>query len=162
MHDCAVKIMGLKLPFAALVYEGYVPYSLYPVAKGKAYAVMRKALDVLGGVYYVEFPLDGFSLLTPLKYNKYVRKGRRAGGDSDAFYVPQDVALFLRQRGVFELGVEAGYVYVKIWANMLQIANKDCVLYLSNTRLGCSPEEKEIFSGWSARLQAPPRQLVNT
>lgn len=74
-----------------------------------------------------------------------MRKGRRAGGDSDAFYVPQDVALFLRQRGVFELGVEAGYVYVKIWANMLQIANKDCVLYLSNTRLGCSPEEKRNF-----------------
>jgi hypothetical protein len=66
LHDYAVKIKGLKLLLAALVYEGYVPYSLYPVAKGKAYAVMRKALDVLSGVYYVEFPLDGFSLLTPL------------------------------------------------------------------------------------------------
>jgi hypothetical protein len=71
------------------VYEGYVPYSLYAVANGKAYAAMRKALDTPSGVYYVEFPLGGLSLLTPPKYNKYVRKDRRAGDDSSIFHIPK-------------------------------------------------------------------------
>ncbi len=113
LHDYAVKIKGLRLPLATLVYEGYVPYSLYAAARGKAYAVMRKALDASSGVYYVEFP---HSIFAPLKYSRYARKDRRAGGDSGTFYVPQDVALFLRQWGVYEPGAEAGYVYVKIWA----------------------------------------------
>ena len=45
-----------------------------------------------------------------------MREDRRAGGDSGMFYVPQDVTLFLREWGVFELGAEAGYVYVEILA----------------------------------------------
>jgi hypothetical protein len=56
LYDYAVKIKGLCLPTAELVYEGYMPCSLYAVAKGKAFAVMRKALDVSSGLYYVEFP----------------------------------------------------------------------------------------------------------
>lgn len=43
LYDYAVKIKGPSLPTAELVYEGYVPYSLYAVARGKAFAVMRKA-----------------------------------------------------------------------------------------------------------------------
>jgi hypothetical protein len=113
LYDYAVKIKGLSLPTAELVYEGYMPYSLYAVAKGKAFAVMRKALDVSSGLYYVEFPN---SLTAPLKYYKYVREDRRAGGDSGLFYVPQDVTLFLREWGVFEPGAEAGYVYVRVWS----------------------------------------------
>jgi hypothetical protein len=64
------------------------------VAKGKAFVVMRKALDVSSGLYYVEFP---HSLAAQLRYYKYVREDRRAGGDSGMFYVPQDVALSLRE-----------------------------------------------------------------
>jgi hypothetical protein len=89
-----------------------MPYSLYAVAKGKAFAVMRKALDVSSGLYYVAFPN---SLTVPLKYYKYVREDRQAGGDSGMFYVPQDVTLFLREWSVFEPGAEAGYVYVRVW-----------------------------------------------
>ncbi len=94
LYDYAVKIKGLSLPTAELVYEGYMPYSLYAMAKGKAFAVMRKALDAPSGLYYVEFP---HSLAAQLKYYKYVREDRRAGGDSGMFYVPQDVTLFLRE-----------------------------------------------------------------
>jgi len=112
-HSYVAKIKGLSLPLAELVYEGYMPYSLYAVAKGKAFAVMRKALDVPSGLYYVEFP---HSLATPLKYYRYVRKDRRAGGDSGMFYVLQGVTLFLREWGVFEPGAEAGYVYVRVWS----------------------------------------------
>jgi len=112
LYDYAVKIKGLSLPTAELVYKGYMPYSLYAVAKGKAYAVMRKALDAPSGLYYVEFPN---SLTAPLNYYKYVREDRQAGGDSGMFYVPQDVTLFLREWGVFEPGAEAGYVYVRVW-----------------------------------------------
>ena len=113
LYDYAVKIKGLSLPTAELVYEGHMPYSLYAVAKGKAFAVMRKALDAPSDLYYVEFP---HSLAAQLKYYKYVREDRRAGGDSGMFYVPQDVTLFLREWGVFEPGAEAGYMYVKILA----------------------------------------------
>jgi hypothetical protein len=112
LYDYAVKIKELSLPTAELVYEGYVPYSLYAVAKGKAFAMMRKALDAPSGHYFVEFPN---SLTAPLKYYKYVREDRRAGGDSGMFYVPQDVTLFLREWGVFEPGAEVGYVYVRVW-----------------------------------------------
>ncbi|MFZ8810620.1 MAG: hypothetical protein ACO2PN_21245, partial [Pyrobaculum sp.] len=48
-YSYAAKIKGLSLPLAELVYEGYMPYSLYAVAKGKAFAVMRKALDAPSG-----------------------------------------------------------------------------------------------------------------
>ncbi len=111
-YSYAAKIKGLSLPLAELVYEGYMPYSLYAVAKGKAFAVMRKALDAPSGLYYVEFP---HSLAAPLKYSRYIREDKRAGGDSGMFYIPQDVTLFLREWGVFEPGAEAGYVYVRVW-----------------------------------------------
>jgi hypothetical protein len=45
-----------------------------------------------------------------------VRADRRAGGDSGIFHVSQDVTLFLWRWGVYEPGVEAGYVYVRVWA----------------------------------------------
>jgi hypothetical protein len=112
LYDYAVKIKGLSLPAAELIYEGYVPYNLHAVTKGRAFVVMRKALDAPSGLYYVEFP---HLLAAPLKYYKYVREDRRAGGDSGMFYVPQDVTLFLREWGVFEPGAEAGYVYVRVW-----------------------------------------------
>jgi hypothetical protein len=67
LYDHAVKIKGLSLSTAELVYEGYVPYRLYAVAKGKALAVMRKALDASSSLYYVEFP---HSLVARLKYYK--------------------------------------------------------------------------------------------
>jgi len=56
LYDYAVKIKGLSLLLAELIYEGYMPYSLYAVAKGKAFVVMRKALDAPSDLYYVEFP----------------------------------------------------------------------------------------------------------
>jgi hypothetical protein len=56
LYDYAAKIKGIEPPLATLVYEGYVPYSLYAVSKGKAFVEMRKALDAPSGVYYVEFP----------------------------------------------------------------------------------------------------------
>jgi len=65
LYGYAVKIKGLSLPTAELVYEGYMPFSLYAVAKSKAFAVIRKALDAPSGLYYVEFPR---SLAAPLKY----------------------------------------------------------------------------------------------
>jgi hypothetical protein len=111
LYDYAVKIKGLSLPTAGLIYEGYMPYSLYAAAKGKAFVVMRKVLDAPSGLYYVEF---SHSLAVPLKYYKYVREDRRAGGDSGMFYVPQDVTLFLREWGVFEPGAEAGCVYMRV------------------------------------------------
>ncbi len=70
---------------------------------------MFKILDIETGVYYVEFPV-GISIFVPLKYYKYPRADRRAGGDSGQFHVPQFVVL-----GLHEWGIEPGYVYVKIW-----------------------------------------------
>jgi hypothetical protein len=79
LYDYVAKIKGLKLPLVALIYEGYVPYGLYAVAKGKAYAVMRKALDVPSDLYYVEFPVGGVSIFASLKYSRYAREDMRAG-----------------------------------------------------------------------------------
>ncbi len=73
------KIKGLKSPLVALIYEGYVPYGLYVVTKGEAYAVMRKVLDVPSDLYYVEFPVGGVSMFAPLKCSRYAREDRRAG-----------------------------------------------------------------------------------
>jgi hypothetical protein len=69
-----------------------------------------KILDIQTGVYYVEFPVGDVSVFVPLKYYKYRREDRKAGGDSGQFHVPQFVAV-----GLYEWGIQPGYVYVRIW-----------------------------------------------
>lgn len=58
----------------------------------------------------MEFPVGAVSIFVPLKYYKYRREDRRAGGDSGIFHIPQFVAL-----GLYEWGIGPGYVYIKIW-----------------------------------------------
>lgn len=65
-------------------------------------------LDVPTGVYYVSFP--DASVTIPLKYYKYEREDRRAGGDAGIFVVPQIAALALRARGIAD-----GYVRIMVF-----------------------------------------------
>ncbi len=71
-------------------------------------AFIYKVLDVPTGVYYVSFP--DASITVPLKYYKYVREDRRAGGDAGIFVVPQIAAAALRAWGVSD-----GYMRIAVY-----------------------------------------------
>jgi hypothetical protein len=93
------------------MYEGYMRLHIY-MTPHNVVGFMYKVLDIEPGIYYVEFPLgDGYSLLVPLKYYRYPREDRRAGGDAGMFAVPQDAV-----RSLTAWGIQPGYVYVKVWA----------------------------------------------
>jgi len=88
-----------------------VTYSIYDrTDSGGVKGFLFKVLDIPPGVYYVEFPVSAVSIFVPLKYYKYRRENRRAGGDSGIFHVPQFVVL-----GLYEWEVYPGHVYVKVW-----------------------------------------------
>jgi hypothetical protein len=69
-----------------------------------------KVLNIPPGIYYVEFPVGAVSIFVPLKYYKYPREDKKAGGDSGVFYIPQFIAL-----GLYEWDIQPGYVYVRVW-----------------------------------------------
>jgi len=50
------------------------------------------------------------SIFVPLKYYKYRREDRRAGGDAGIFHIPQFVISALEEWGIYP-----GYVYVRVW-----------------------------------------------
>jgi hypothetical protein len=70
-------------------------------------AFIYKVLGIPTGVYYVSFP--DASITVPLKYYKYVREDRRAGGDAGIFVVPQIAVFALRA-----WGIEDGYVRMAV------------------------------------------------
>jgi hypothetical protein len=106
-HAYVAQIRGMALPPLRLVYDGYL------TVRG---AFIHKVLDVPPGAYYVELLLDGASLLTPLKYYRYERQDRRAGGDSGVFNVPLDVLYTLYEWGFYDLGADAVQLRAKVWA----------------------------------------------
>jgi hypothetical protein len=69
-----------------------------------------KVLDAPPDIYYVEFPVGDMSIFVPLKYYKYRREDRRAGGDAGIFHIPQFVISALEEWGIYP-----GYVYVRVW-----------------------------------------------
>jgi hypothetical protein len=93
------------------MYEGYVHLHIYPTTHG-TFGFINKVLKNMGtGIYYMEFPTRGTSILVPLKYSRHKRRNRKAGGDSGVFKIPQ---VFLRT--LMAWGIQPGYVYVRIWA----------------------------------------------
>ena len=82
---------------------------IYPTTRG-TFGFMYKILDVDVGIYYVEFPLRNTSIFVPLKYYKYPREDKRAGGDAGIFVIPQHIL-----RTLVAWGIYPGYVYVKVW-----------------------------------------------
>jgi hypothetical protein len=93
------------------MYEGYMQLHIYTTPHNVV-GFMYKVLDIRPDIYYVEFPLgDNFSLLVPLKYYRYPREDRRAGGDAGIFAIPQGIV-----RSLTAWGIQPGYVYVRIWA----------------------------------------------
>ncbi len=107
LHAYVAQIRGAALPPLKLVYDGYL------TVRG---AFIHKVVDAPTGVYYVELLLDGVSLLTPLKYYKYPREDRRAGGDSGVFSVPRDVLYTLYEWGFYDLGADSVRLRARIWA----------------------------------------------
>jgi hypothetical protein len=92
------------------MYEGYMRLHVYTTSHNIV-GFMYKVLDMQPGIYYVEFPLNkSFSLMVPLKYYKYPREDKRAGGDAGIFVIPQHIV-----RSLAAWGIRPGYVYVKIW-----------------------------------------------
>jgi hypothetical protein len=107
LHSYVARIKGADLPPLKLVFDGYL------TIRG---AFIHKVLDAPAGVYYVEPLLDGASLLVPMKYYKYERQDRRAGGDSGVFSVPLDVLYTLYDWGFYDLGADAVHLRARIWA----------------------------------------------
>jgi hypothetical protein len=82
---------------------------VYPTSHG-TFGFISKVLNIDTGVYYVELPVRGTSILVPLKYVKHKRQNKKAGGDAGVFKIPQT---FLRTLMVW--GIQPGHVYVRIW-----------------------------------------------
>jgi hypothetical protein len=107
LHDYAAQVKGAPLPPLKLVFDGYL------TARG---AFIRKVLGVPAGVYFLELLLSNASLLIPLKYYKYPREDRRAGGDSGVFNVPIDVLRTLHEWGFYDSGADAVQLRARVWA----------------------------------------------
>ena len=107
LHSYVAWISGVPLPPLKLVYDGYL------VIRG---AFIHKVLNAPAGTYYVELLVDGASLLVPLKYYKYPREDRRAGGDASVFNVPLDLLRTLYEWGFYDLGADAVQLRARVWA----------------------------------------------
>ena len=107
LHSYVAQIRGMALPPLRLVYDGYL------TVRG---AFIHKVLGVPPGAYYVELLLDGAYMLIPLKYYRYERQDRWAGGDSGVFNVPLDVLYTLYEWGFYDLGADAVQLRARVWA----------------------------------------------
>jgi hypothetical protein len=107
LHSYVAWIKGMALPPLRLVYDGYL------TVRG---AFIYKVLNAPLGAYYVELLFDGAPLLIPLKYYRYERQDRMAGGDSGAFNVPLDVLYTLYEWGLYDLGADAVQLRARVWA----------------------------------------------
>jgi hypothetical protein len=107
LHSYVARINGAPLPPLRLVFDGYL------TIRG---AFIHKVLGVPAGFYYVELLLDGVSLLVPLKYYKYERQDRWAGGDSGVFNAPLDVLRTLYEWGFYDSGADAVQLRARVWA----------------------------------------------
>ena len=107
LHSYVAQIKGAALPPLKLVYDGYL------VIRG---TFIHKVLNAPAGTYYVELLVDGVSLLILLKYYKYPREDRRAGGDAGVFNVPVDVLRTLYEWGFYDLGANAVQLRARVWA----------------------------------------------
>jgi hypothetical protein len=106
LHSYVARIKGMPLPPLKLVFDGYL------TIRG---AFIRKVLGAPAGTYYVELLLDGASLLIPLKYYKYLRENRRAGGDSGAFNVPLDLLRTLYEWGFYNPEADTVQLRARVW-----------------------------------------------
>ena len=107
IHSYVARISGVPLPPLKLVFDGYL------TIRG---AFIHKVLNAPTGTYFLELLLDGASLLVPLKYYKYPREDRRAGGDAGVFNVPIDLLRTLYEWGYYDLGADAVQLRARIWA----------------------------------------------
>jgi hypothetical protein len=107
LHSYVARIKDTPLPPLKLVYEGYL--TIHGV-------FIHKVLAVSASTYYVELLLGGASLLVLLKYYKYTREDKRAGGGSGVFNVPLDLLRTLYEWGFYDLGADAVQMRARIWA----------------------------------------------
>jgi hypothetical protein len=107
LHSYVVRIRGAAPPPLKLVYDGYL------TVRG---AFIHKVLNAPTGTYFLELFLNGVSLLIPLKYYKYPREDRRAGGDAGVFNVPIDLLRTLYEWGFYDPGADAVQLRARVWA----------------------------------------------
>jgi hypothetical protein len=107
IHSYVARIKDTPLPPLKLVYDGHL------TIRG---TIIHKVLAASAGTYYVELIFGGASLLVPLKYYKYPREDRRAGGDAGVFNVPLGVLRTLYEWGFYDLGAGSARLRARIWA----------------------------------------------
>ncbi|MFZ8841366.1 MAG: hypothetical protein ACO2PM_21075 [Pyrobaculum sp.] len=107
LYSYAAKIGGMPLPPLKLVYDGYA------ALRGP---FIYKVLEAPPGQHLLELLVGGVSLLIPLKYYKYERRGRRAGGGAGLFQLPLDALRTLRSWGLYDLDSDVVRLRVRVWA----------------------------------------------
>jgi hypothetical protein len=107
LHSYVARIQGVPLPPLKQVYDGYA------ALRGP---FIYKVLGADAGYYFLEILLGGTSLLIPIKYYKYKRKDRRAGGDAGVFQLPLDALRTLRSWGLYDLDSDVVHLRVRVWA----------------------------------------------
>ena len=107
LHGYVAQVRDTALSPLKLVYDGYA------VLRG---SFIYKVLDADAGRYLLELLLGSGSLLIPLKYYKYERKDRGAGGDAGVFQLPLDAVRTLRNWGVYDPDADAVRLRMRVWA----------------------------------------------
>jgi hypothetical protein len=106
LNAYAARIKGVPLPPLKLVYDGYA------ALRG---LFIYKVLGVEAGHYFLELLLGDVSLLIPIKYYKYERRDKKAGGDAGVFQLPLDALRTLRSWGVYDLDADVIHLRVRVW-----------------------------------------------
>jgi len=107
LYSYVAKIKGVAPPPLKLVYDGYA------ALRGP---FIYKVLEAPPGQHLLELLVGGVSLLIPLKYYKYERRGRRAGGGAGLFQLPLDALRTLRSWGLYDLDSDVVRLRVRVWA----------------------------------------------
>jgi hypothetical protein len=116
LHSYAARISGVSPPPLKLIYDGYA------ALRGP---FIYKVLNAPPGQYLLELLLGGVSLLIPLKYYRYERRGRGAGGDAGLFQLPIDALRTLRSWGLCDLDSDVVRLRVRVWAPQAAPAGRD-------------------------------------
>ena len=116
LHSYVAQIRGMALPPLKLAYDGYA------TLRG---LFIYKVLNADAGHYLLELLLGGASLLIPLKYYRYERRGKGAGGDVGVFQLPLDTLRTLRSWSLYDLDSDVVHLRVRVWAPQAAPAGRD-------------------------------------